>query len=131
MLLAILGLIFIQIYWVKNAIQVQEQQFNRLVNDALVRIVNELEEQETVFYVYDQLSKGKGGTDSSLQLGISEEYYVNEAGFIVHRFNRLNQKGEQKIIWVDSILIQGNNDEGNVKQVFENLELKKKKSREL
>jgi len=45
--IALLGLIFIQIYWVKNAIQLGEQRFDQSVNEALNNVVTRYEKQTT------------------------------------------------------------------------------------
>ena len=46
--LSLLGIIIVQFFWIKNAIQVKEAQFNRSVNDAMGVVVNTLETRETV-----------------------------------------------------------------------------------
>ncbi|MBE0678368.1 MAG: HAMP domain-containing histidine kinase [Bacteroidales bacterium] len=43
---ALTGLIFIQVYWITNAIQINDQQFRYQVNRALDEVVHELEERE-------------------------------------------------------------------------------------
>lgn len=46
--LSLLGIITVQFFWIKNAIQVREAQFNRSVNDAMGVVVNKLETKESV-----------------------------------------------------------------------------------
>ncbi|MAX82450.1 MAG: hypothetical protein CL843_20010 [Crocinitomicaceae bacterium] len=46
--IALLGLIAVQIYWIENALSLQQDEFERNVKDALDRVVNKLEEAETV-----------------------------------------------------------------------------------
>jgi two-component system phosphate regulon sensor histidine kinase PhoR len=46
--LALLGIIAVQFFWIRNAIQVKEAQFNRSVNDALNAVVMKLETRESI-----------------------------------------------------------------------------------
>jgi len=46
--LSLLGIIIVQFFWIRNAIQVKEAQFNRSVNDAMGVVVNKLETKESV-----------------------------------------------------------------------------------
>jgi len=46
--LSLLGIITVQFFWIRNAIQVKEAQFNRSVNDAMWVVVGKLETKETV-----------------------------------------------------------------------------------
>jgi len=46
MTLALLGLLLVQAQWVKNAVDLKEQQFSHVINRALNEIINQLEEQE-------------------------------------------------------------------------------------
>jgi two-component system phosphate regulon sensor histidine kinase PhoR len=46
MVIVLIGLIFIQTYWIKNAFEVKEKQFNQLVNKALDEIIAKLEVRE-------------------------------------------------------------------------------------
>jgi len=46
--LSLLGIIIVQFFWIRNAIQVKEAQFDRSVNDAMGVVVNKLETKENV-----------------------------------------------------------------------------------
>ena len=46
--LSMIGIIIVQFFWIRNAIQVKEAQFNRSVNDALGVTVSKLETKENV-----------------------------------------------------------------------------------
>ncbi|WP_017733117.1 sensor histidine kinase [Nafulsella turpanensis] len=48
MSLALLGLIAFQLYWIRNAIQLSEQQFEQEVQQALTEVAQRLEKQEVI-----------------------------------------------------------------------------------
>jgi two-component system phosphate regulon sensor histidine kinase PhoR len=55
MLLALLGLMSFQWYWIENAIAVKKEQFDRDVNDAMVATVKKIEKQEVIFLANQQM----------------------------------------------------------------------------
>lgn len=50
--LALIGLIAVQAYWIKSALEVKEKQFGQLVSQSMVNTVRELEQQEVITNVY-------------------------------------------------------------------------------
>ena len=48
MSISLLGMIGLQLYWISDAIQVKQEQFDRSVHEALARVVEKLETQEAV-----------------------------------------------------------------------------------
>lgn len=48
MSLALLGIIAFQLYWIRSAVQLSEQQFEREVQQALIEVVQRLEKQEVI-----------------------------------------------------------------------------------
>jgi len=53
--LSLTGIVAVQYFWIRNAIQVKEAQFDRSVNDALGAVVNKLETREDIVYLRNNL----------------------------------------------------------------------------
>jgi two-component system, OmpR family, phosphate regulon sensor histidine kinase PhoR len=54
---ALIGLIFFQAYWIRNAFELKEQQFAQEVNRALSRVVSEMQRKETVNQIVHELNQ--------------------------------------------------------------------------
>ena len=55
MSISLLGIIGVQILWIRNAIQIQEKKFDSNINKVLHKVVNYLEKEEMVFIIGDKL----------------------------------------------------------------------------
>ena len=55
MSLALVGVIIIQFLWIKNAMQMKQEQFDRSVNAALVRVSADLENKYGVHWITEKL----------------------------------------------------------------------------
>ena len=55
MTISLVGIIVVQFFWIKNAIEIKEKQFDRTVNDALVEIVEKFDKDKNIFFVKEQL----------------------------------------------------------------------------
>ncbi len=49
--ISLAGIITVQFFWIRNALQVKEAQFNRSVNDALGSAVNKMETRENMHFI--------------------------------------------------------------------------------
>ncbi|MCK5822282.1 MAG: HAMP domain-containing histidine kinase [Bacteroidales bacterium] len=55
--IALIALIIVQFVWINGAIEVQERQFDQLINRSINQIINKLEEYETLRYLEEELKK--------------------------------------------------------------------------
>ncbi len=53
---SLIGIIWVQIYWIHNGVQVKEAQFDQLVNDALNHVVTDIEDNESFHFIHKQLA---------------------------------------------------------------------------
>jgi two-component system phosphate regulon sensor histidine kinase PhoR len=60
--LAISGLLLIQLYWIRNAINISDQQFRQLANKALESVILDLEEKELIHSIVEEINPAN--TDS-------------------------------------------------------------------
>lgn len=65
--LAMLGLIAIQIYWIRSAIVLKGQRFDQSVNEALTSVVYKLEKQSTAAHITRRLNFRKQGIRSVME----------------------------------------------------------------
>ena len=53
---SLIGIIWVQVYWIHNGVQVKEAQFDQLVNGALNSVVIGFEDNESVNFIHKQLA---------------------------------------------------------------------------
>ncbi len=56
MSISLIGIIAVQVFWIKNAIDVKIQQFDQSVNDAMNHVVNRLEKNENLIVLSEQIN---------------------------------------------------------------------------
>ena len=82
MSLAMIGLIIVQAYWINNAIEVKEKQFSQLVNRVLSNIVNEVQQQETVFHIINEIEPIDTSSNweeySRVEVEVSASEYIHK-----------------------------------------------------
>jgi len=68
------GIIAVQIFWIRNAVRIKTEQFDRSVNDALNHTVNRLETRDNLFMISQNLN---GNFDDSLMDNFEEDPLFN------------------------------------------------------
>ncbi|MBN1416774.1 MAG: HAMP domain-containing histidine kinase [Bacteroidales bacterium] len=63
MTLSLTGLIFVQAFWIKNAMSIKEEQFNQLVSNSLTDITQSMQKKEAVRLVMEEVEPL--GTDTA------------------------------------------------------------------
>jgi two-component system, OmpR family, phosphate regulon sensor histidine kinase PhoR len=80
MSLAMAGLIIVQSYWIGNAIDIKEKQFNQLVTKSLSDVSDEVRKQEAVFSIIDEIVpsdtdlENKAYSTYEMQLSASQHF---------------------------------------------------------
>ena len=92
MTISLVGIILVQLFWIKNAFEVKEEQFDRSVNEALLKAVERIEMDEDVFYVSNIISDNIGWETSTHQ--DSENDSVSTIIRIV------NGKGDHRVVFM-------------------------------
>jgi two-component system phosphate regulon sensor histidine kinase PhoR len=113
MVLALTGLIGIQIYWIDNAVTLERQRFESTVNSAMSNVVEHIEKQEVAENVrkrFDASRQGKTffmGIDSLIRQNINRKdtttsglVFWNEVspGELQAEFRQLNADGTVEVI---------------------------------
>ena len=57
MTISLIGIIWIQVYWIHNGILVKEAQFNQLVTEALNHVIDDVENDESIDFIHHQLAQ--------------------------------------------------------------------------
>lgn len=70
MTLSVIGLIAMQVYWIAGVIKIEEERFERKANDALLRVAQKIDKQETVKSVLRNI---KPHSNTNHKITITEE----------------------------------------------------------
>jgi two-component system, OmpR family, phosphate regulon sensor histidine kinase PhoR len=106
--LAVSGLILIQLYWIRNAINITDQQFRYQANRALEAVVLNLEEKELINKIMDEVDRSSSDSVTAVVRANSplarklQGYQPNSELFEMYGMNDLSQpviisKSGQKI----------------------------------
>jgi two-component system, OmpR family, phosphate regulon sensor histidine kinase PhoR len=124
MALAMLGLIFVQAYWINNAYRLKENQFSQAVNRAMQFIAGELQEREAMWHIMDEVdvidSSWTSGQDFfsfqyqgyqstseikvDINASIQEKEILNNQVHIYEHINPRDGKYEITIVSDDTVL---------------------------
>ncbi len=85
--MALVGLVFMQVYWVRNAISLKQDEFERGANDAILAVVDRLEQAEALkqlrthqqgrYLFFDEDAENKitsAGVDTAYDLMVIKQY---------------------------------------------------------
>ena len=77
MILGMTGLILVQAYWINNAVEIKENQFNQVVSQSLNDIAFEIERREAMMHILHEVQPR---SNSGIFLGSSENSFNSDNG---------------------------------------------------
>ena len=105
MSISLVGIILVQLMWVRNAIEVKSQQFDRSVNEAMNQVVQRLEKNENLLVLSDQVRQFNTSTFHSFpDLDSIIEYQTVVIDSLGRRIS--NFQGKQNLNWMEEELQQ-------------------------
>lgn len=84
---ALIGLVGIQIYWIKNALAVKEANFDRSVNEALTNVVYKLEKLEVANRIRNRINAGSRNVSLYSTIDSLNNMFLKEMESMTHDFN--------------------------------------------
>src|SRR6056297_1696093 len=89
--ITLIALILVQSYWIRNALRIKEEQFGQLVTKGLDNVVDEIEQREMVYQVYNEVEPYQ----NSDQSGDDEDSYKsNRLRRSLYGLEMINQEKE-------------------------------------
>jgi len=85
--IALVGLVGIQLYWIKNALAVKEANFDRSVNEAMTNVVYKLEKLEVANSIQNRISKGSSNNTMFSSIDSINNMFVKEMQSMANDFN--------------------------------------------
>lgn len=85
MAISLIGIIVVQLFWIKNAIDVKEAEYDENIREALENIVNDVGTKQAAIFITDNLNKfsiQKVGTDSTTISSESLIHYFSKDSLI-------------------------------------------------
>jgi two-component system phosphate regulon sensor histidine kinase PhoR len=84
---ALIGLVSIQIYWIKNALAVKEANFDRSVNEAITNVVYKLEKLEVADRIKNRINIGRPNTSLYSAIDSINNMFTKEMESMAYDFN--------------------------------------------
>ena len=84
---ALVGLVGVQLYWIKNALAVKEANFNRAVNEALTNVVYKLEKLEVAGRVKNRINSDNPNSTLFNTIDSINNMFVKEMESMANDFN--------------------------------------------
>lgn len=85
--IALMGLVGVQLYWIKNAIAVKEANFDRSVNEALTNVVYKLEKLEVASRIKNRINIGNPTNSLYNAIDSINKMFVREMESMTNDFN--------------------------------------------
>jgi two-component system phosphate regulon sensor histidine kinase PhoR len=85
--IALVGLVGIQLYWIKNALAVKEANFDRSVSEALTNVVYKLEKIEMASRIKNRIYTGNPNNTLYSTIDSLNNMFVNEMESMANDFN--------------------------------------------
>ena len=94
MAIIMLGLIFVQSYWINNAIEIKEKQFNQLVSRALSNVIYQIEKDEAVYIISDHFNslRKNDSLQGSYSMNFRIESQKSGPHTNIYTYQRYNQE---------------------------------------
>jgi len=104
MSISLVGIILVQVFWIKNAIEVKSEQFKRSVNDAMNDVVAQLEKNENLLLLSENYDKiGNVFNIKTLDLDSIREVQLHVTDTFRNRIKKLHVS-EGNMEWVEEEL---------------------------
>jgi len=84
---ALIGLVGVQLYWIKNAIAVKEANFDRSVNEALTNVVYKLEKLKVVNRIKNRINAGSSNSTLYTTIDSINNMFIKEMESMANDFN--------------------------------------------
>ncbi|MFA4852386.1 MAG: HAMP domain-containing sensor histidine kinase [Bacteroidales bacterium] len=84
---ALIGLVGVQLYWIKNAIAVKEANFDRSVNEALTNVVYKLEKLEVANRIKTRINAGSSNSTLYTTIDSINNMFIKEMESMANDFN--------------------------------------------
>jgi len=126
MSISLVGIILVQYFWIKNAIEVKEKQFDNAVFNSMNSIVSRLDRYNTIDFITNKVypSNYNDSLFSIKEADLKLDYYINNLDSLDNKYITL---GTQK--WVKSpterqeVFVQGKRNKTVENEVLKNLNI--------
>lgn len=120
MSISLLGIILVQILWIRNAILIEEKTFTSNINKILHKVVNNLEKEESVFLISDELHAYSNDKFENVEIREIKQFIDDKNESDQHHKIKIRTKQEIKglksrVIKADTqVIVLGSSDNSSV-----------------
>ena len=117
--LALVGLLIFQVKWITGALNLKQQQFSQMVNRSLVKVIRDLEEEETSYNITGEMIPYTDSlmihpARSSENTGIERLVTINQQSIYYYSSVTTRNRLRQEWQTVDTVVISSNLSSGAV-----------------